>query len=291
MASSMLKFQGKSALITGGSSGIGLALAEKLSAQGANVCLLARDLSRLEAARQQVTAARLDSNQKIDIIQADVAAEEQVQAALSEYVQRSGVPDLLINSAGITQPGYFTELDLSIFRSLMEVNYFGTLNVLKALVPAMIKRGSGYIVNISSLVGFLSVYGYSAYGPTKFAVRGLTDTMRYELAEHGIRVSIVFPPDTQTPQLDYESQFKPPILVELDKSNKILQPDVVADAILKGVARGKYVITPGFDSSLYYHLTNFFGLVYPVMDFMVSQARRAVSRSNGNGAAQNDNSH
>jgi 3-dehydrosphinganine reductase len=97
----------------------------------------------------------------------------------------------------------------------------------------------------------------------------------------GIRVSIVFPPDTQTPQLEYENQHKPPVLRELDKANKVLQPDTVADAVLKGVAKGRYVITPGFDSSLYFQLTNFFGLVYPVMDRMVAAARKAVSRSNG----------
>ncbi len=174
----------------------------------------------------------------------------------------------------------------------MDVNYFGTLHVIQSLLPGMIERGSGHIVNISSVAGILGVYGYSAYGPTKFAIRGLSDSLRYELAEHGIRVSVVFPPDTQTPQLDYENQYKPPVLVELDKANKVMTAEAVAQSILNGVARGQYAITPGFDSTLYYQLTNFFGLVYPVMEFMVAQARRTLRKSpNRDGAAKNNGRH
>jgi 3-dehydrosphinganine reductase len=268
-----------------------LALARKLAAQGAHVWILARDPVRLESACQEILAARRDSGQQAGTISADVANYAQVTAALQEFVTNTGVPDLLVNSAGITRPGYFTELDLGFFRDNMEVNYFGTLHVIKALLPGMVKRGSGHIVNLSSIAGFLGVYGYSAYGPTKFAIRGLSDNLRYELKEHGIGVSVVFPPDTQTPQLDYETPFKPPVLVELDKSNKILSADAVAEAILQGVARGRYVITPGFDSSLYFQLTNFFGLVYPVMDFMVAQARRTLRSSHGKGAAKDDRPH
>jgi 3-dehydrosphinganine reductase len=169
---------------------------------------------------------------------------------------------------------------------MIEINYFGTLHVLKAALPSMAARGSGYVVNISSLGGVLGVYGYSAYGPSKFAIRGLSDILRGELAEHGIGISVVFPPDTQTPQLEYETPFKPPVLVELDKSNKVLSAEAVANAILNGVARGRYVITPGFDSTLYFALTNFFGLVYPVMDMMVALARRTIRRAQGSVAAK-----
>ncbi len=286
-----MKFENKLALIAGGSSGIGLALASKLAAQGSNVWILGRDQARLDAACQKIEAARKNPAQQVGTISADVTNFEQVSAALERFVGSAGVPDLLVNSAGFAQPGYFAEADVDIFHKHMEINYFGTLHVIKALLPGMIKRGSGYIVNISSLAGMFGVYGYSAYGPTKFAIRGLSDTLRYELKEHGIGVSVVFPPDTQTPQLDYETPFKPPVLVELDKSNKVLTADAVADAIVKGVAGGRYIITPGFDSSLYYQLTNFFGLVYPVMDFMVAQARGALRKSKGNGAAKNNGAH
>jgi 3-dehydrosphinganine reductase len=285
-----MNIDGKLSLLTGGSSGIGLALAKKLAAQGAHVWILARDPARLKAACEEIRAARRDPQQQVGAITADVADDAQVRAALEAFAGKTGVPDLLVNCAGITRPGYFTELDIDIFRSMMEVNYFGTLNVIKALLPGMIQRKSGHIVNVSSLAGMFAVYGYSAYGPSKFAIRGLTDSLRYELKEHNIGVSLVFPPDTQTPQLEFEAPYKPPILVELDKGNKILTADAVADSILKGIARDRYIITPGFDSSLYFQLTNFFGLVYPVMDIMVAQARR-VLRGQGNGTAKNNSRH
>lgn len=286
-----MNYQGKLSLVTGGSSGIGLALAKQLAAQGSHVWLLARDPVKLDQACQEVLAARQSPDQKVGALSADVAQWDQVTKAVSDLTQQAGIPDLLFNCAGISQPGLFAEQDLTIYRQTMEINYFGTLNVTKALLPGMIQRRSGHIVNVSSIAGFLGVYGYSAYGPTKFAIRGLSDVMRFELAEHGIGVSVVFPPDTQTPQLEYENRYKPPILVELDKSNKVMTADGVADSILKGVARGRYVITPGGDSWLYFQLTNFFGLVYPVMDFMVAQARRAVQGHSGNGAAKDDSRH
>ena len=83
-----------------------------------------------------------------------------------------GIPDLVINSAGVAYPGYFQELDLEIFHWLMDVNYFGTLNVIKYLTPDMIQRGSGTFVNISSQAGFVGVFGYSAYGASKYALLG-----------------------------------------------------------------------------------------------------------------------
>jgi 3-dehydrosphinganine reductase len=279
-------------LITGGSSGIGLALAKKLAARGANVWILARDQAKLDTACAEISASRQNSSQQVGSIAADITNLEQVSAALERFSTSTGVPNLLVNCAGFAHPGYFAEMDLDIFRATMDINYFGTLYVTKALLPGMIERRSGHIVNISSLAGLFGIFGYSAYGPSKFAIRGLSDIMRYELKEHGIRVSVVFPPDTQTPQLEYERPYKPPMTVELDKSSKVLSADAVASAILEGIIRERYIITPGFDSTLFYHLTNFFGIVYPAMDFMIALGRRSLrSRANPNGAANDDRSH
>lgn len=282
-----MDLKGKLCLVTGGSSGIGLALAKKLASQGSHVWLFARNPQKLEAACHEISTVCPDSSQKITATSVDVSQFDRVSAAAGEVIQRIGVPDLVINSAGVAEPGYFCEQDLSVYRQAMDINYFGTLYTTRAFLPGMIKRHSGHIVNISSIAGFMGVYGYSSYSPSKFAVRGLSDVMRYELAEHGIRVSVVFPPDTQTPQLEYEQSFKPPILVEIDKANKIMSAEAVAEAILKGVSRRQYVITPGFDSSLYFKLTNFFGLVYPVMDFMIAQARRSLPDRKENSAVNN----
>lgn len=278
-----MNFENQLALITGGSSGIGLALAKKLAESGADVWILARDSARLESACQEVSAVRRSELQRVGVISADVSDYTKTAKALEAFTASYRIPDLLINAAGVAKPGCFQDMEVSDFHWMMEVNYFGTVHVTRALVPAMIKRRSGHIINISSIAGFLGVYGYSAYGPSKFAVRGFSDVLRSELREYGIRVSVVFPPDTQTPQLEYENQFKPPILKKLDEANTVMTPESVADSILKNAARGRYIITPGFDSTLFYHASNLLGnLTYTLMDFMVAQARRSLNASNHN---------
>jgi len=156
---------------------------------------------------------------------------------------------------------------------MMDVNYFGTVNVLKILLPEMQQRHSGTIVNISSVAGFIGVYGYSAYGASKYAVRGLTDVLRAELKPYNIQVSIVFPPDTQTPQLEYETQFKPFITKEVAGSAKLLSAKTVAAEILQQVERGKYVILPGSEGKLLFTANNILGRsLYPIMDWMIRSA-------------------
>lgn len=265
-------FRGKTALITGGSSGIGLALAHLLAAAGSHVWLLARGREALETALASLPRS---SSQRCGMIPADVSKPEQVSAAFKHLSKEAGTPDLIINSAGITYPGYVQELPLEIFRQMIEVNYLGTVNVVKALLPALIARGSGHIVNLSSGAGFLGVFGYAAYGASKFAVRGFSDVLRAELKPLGVRVSIVFPPDTDTPQLAYENQFKPPETKALSGEAGVLSPQQVAHEILRGVARGRYVILPGFEMKILYRLNNLLGnAAYPVMDWMIRNARR-----------------
>lgn len=279
----MNRYQEKTALVTGGSSGIGLALAEQLAGLGAHVWILARDPKKIDAAVERVKASRRSTRQEICALLGDVSDAEQITQTLCDFTRAKGTPDYLFNSAGICHPGHFQELDLDIFRQMIEVNYLGTVYVTKAVTPEMIQRGSGHIINISSVAGFLGVYGYSAYGPSKFAVRGFSDVLRSELNPLNIKVSVVFPPDTQTPQLEYENKYKPQVLKILDESNKVMSPEAVAKNILRDTARGYYIITPGFDSSLMYHLNNLLGnLSYRVMDWMVFQARRKASRSKNN---------
>lgn len=276
-------FDGQLALVTGGSSGIGLALAKQLAAMGSRVWILARDQVRLQAACAEIQQVSRGTDRQVDYLSADVVDQKQVEAVLANFVNQAGMPDLLFNCAGVAHPGRFEELDPQIFRWMMDVNYFGTVNVTHALVPAMIRRRAGHIVNISSIAGFLGLYGYSAYGASKFAVRGLSDVLRSELSEFNIAVSVVFPPDTQTPQLDYENQFKPPLLRKIEESNKVLSADTVASLILKGVASRRYIITPGMDSTLYYNLQNLLGnLSYTVMDLVVAQARRSLRNAKNN---------
>ena len=266
-------YQNKLVLITGGSSGIGMALARQILLNGGHVAILARRAELLASAAEELVNSKRTPDQKIFTIQADVSNKTEVENSFSSFIEENGVPDMVFNSAGVAHPGRFEDLGDGIFHWMMDVNYFGTVNVLKVLVPLMQKRKSGVIVNLSSIAGFIGVYGYTAYGASKFAVSGFSDALRSELKPDGIQVSIVFPPDTDTPQLTYESQFKPAVTKEIAGSAKLLDANVVAIETLKAVARKQYVILPGSEGKLMYWLHHFLGrLLYPIMDMMVDSA-------------------
>ncbi len=266
-------FIGKKALITGGSSGIGLAVARELAARGSHVTILSRNTNYLTKAVQEIQSSAITADQRIEFIVGDITERESLNNVLDQHMNSAGCPDIILNSAGVAHPGTFTGLKPEIFDWMMQVNYFGTVNVLKKLVPNMQKARSGNIINVSSIAGFIGVYGYTAYGASKFAISGLSDALRAELKPHGIKVSIVFPPDTDTPQLDYEKKYKPFITKQIAGSSKLMSAQAVALEIVHGIERGKYLILPGFESKLFYFLHHFAGkALYPIMDVMVSDA-------------------
>jgi 3-dehydrosphinganine reductase len=266
----------KVVLVTGGSSGIGLAASKQLAAAGANVWLTARRPQVLEAALKEVNRARLDSSQVCGIFPADVSDPIQAAQAVETVTRSAGAPDVVFNSAGITQPGYIQELSRDIFERLMAVNYFGTVYVTNAVLPAMLKRGSGHVINISSMAGYLGVFGYSAYGASKYAVTGFSEVLRAEMKPHGIRVSVAFPPDTDTPQLAYEEPFKPAETKAISGNAKALSADKVAGAILHQAEKGHFMIFPGTDSRLFYLLTSKLpkSLVFSILDMMAASGKK-----------------
>ncbi|MGD0709356.1 MAG: SDR family oxidoreductase [Anaerolineaceae bacterium] len=272
-------FRNQTVLVTGGSSGIGLAVARHLSALGANIWLVAKHADKLESALHTVEAARENPKQRFGSTAADVADATQINKAIAQVIDALGVPDVVVNSAGITYPGYVQELGMNIFHDMIDVDYFGTVNTVQGLLPAMTERRSGYIVNISSMAGFMGVFGYAAYGAAKYAVRGYSEVLRAELKPLGIGVSVVFPPDTDTPQLAYENQFKPMETRELAGNAGVMSPDAVAAAIIKGVAKKQFLILPG-ESKLYYRLTGWLGgAMYPIMDYLIAQAQHKKEHS------------
>lgn len=269
-------FKDKHALITGGSSGIGLALAKRLVSEGCKVAILSRQEILLQSAVEEISKLAPEGSSPVIPLQADVTKRHELKTVLEDYKSKYGIPDIVINCAGVSHPGTFTSLKHEIFHWMMDVNYFGTVNVLKLLVPEMKSRRSGHIVNISSMAGFLGVYGYTAYSASKFAVSGFTDVLRSELKPYNIKLSIVFPPDTQTPQLEYEEKFKPYITKQVASSATLMSAEAVADEIVRRVARGKYIILPGFEAKAFYALQNLLGRrVYPVIDLLV---RNAISK-------------
>jgi 3-dehydrosphinganine reductase len=249
----------KNVLITGGSSGIGLALAQQLVRQGNNVTLVARRKELLDQRVSELTNLLISPDQRILGLQADVAAWDQVQALASQMIKIGALPDLIINSAGVVQPGYVQDLEVEHFHWMMDINYHGTVHVIKAFLPEMMQRKSGYIINIASGGGLAGIFGYTGYCGSKFALRGFSDALRYELAPYHIGVSVVYPSDTDTPQLEYDIQHKPPETKAITETAGRMSADSVAKYILEAARRGKQVILPGFEAGLLYFLSTNFG--------------------------------
>jgi 3-dehydrosphinganine reductase len=245
-----MSFEHQHVIITGGSSGIGKAIALKLARSGAHLSIIARTPSTLEAAKAELEAARLSPEQRVLALTADVACVAEVTGAIENAIAQLGPPDLLVTSAGIAHPGHFRDLPLSVFEQTMAINYFGSLYSIKAVLPAMEQRRKGHIVLISSGAGLVGLYGYTPYSPSKFALRGLAESLRGELKEWGIDVAIAYPPDTDTPQLAAENLTKPLATQEITATAKTWTAEAVAEAIIQGVEQKAFEITPGLEMTL-----------------------------------------
>ena len=170
------------------------------------------------------------------------------------------------------------ELPLEVFERTMAVNFFGTLYTIRATLPAMVKRGRGHLVLISSGAGLLGLFGYSAYSPSKFALRGLAESLRGELRPMGIAVSIVFPPDTDTPQLAEENRTKPPETKRMTGTIKTWSAEEVARVIFKGMEKKCFAITPGMGmKSLFLFHSLLSPLTHRYLDHLAANARRRPS--------------
>ena len=273
-----MQLRNQHVLITGGSSGIGLALARRAAEQGAKVTLLARDPKKLAAARDEIQRFA-PTAPAVGTVSADVARQADVLRGLADAEKIHGPVDVLIAAAGMARPGYFEEVPVEIFERTMAVNYFGALYALKAVVPGMRRRGRGAVVLIASGAGLVGLFGYTPYSPTKFALRGLAESLRAELKSSGVRVAIVYPPDTDTPQLAEENRTKPAETKALTAAAGLWTADDVARVTLDGLARGKFSITPGFALTA---LAWWHSLLAPVLrwhfDRIAARARRAAER-------------
>lgn len=184
-----VSLKGKTALITGGGRGIGRALAVALAAEGVNIALLGRTASSLEETLQTISAAGV----KTAYATADVADRLTVEAAVTSLTEKLGPIDILLNNAGTATFGGFLELTPEEWENIIRVNLLGVYYVTRAVLPSMIERKSGDIINISSTAGQRGAPLTSAYSASKFGLLGLTESLMLEVRKHNIRVSALTP--------------------------------------------------------------------------------------------------
>jgi len=265
------------AVISGGSSGIGLACAMELQRRGYRVVLLGRDEERLRSAQGEL---QREGAAPADIQQLDVTDAASSQAVIAGIFARVGRIDWLVTSAGIVEPGLFVDLDLAAHRAQMETNYFGTLHLVRAVVPAMRERAGGRITLVASGAAFTGIVGYSGYSPGKFAIRALAETLFSELAPFGISVSVACPPDTDTPQLAYESGRRPAATRLIARGGGELTAEQVAKSMIGQAEAGRFVLVPT-------RLMALFGLFHSLYaPFFLRRQRRLLRRLQAEGRAR-----
>lgn len=274
----MKDFKDKNVYIVGGSSGIGFSTAKLLFRKGSHIILFARNTERLQKAVNEIEGLRIFDDQKLSWMAMDVANREEVKSIFKNSINDFGPPDLLINCAGRAIPYRFEDITYEQLNETMKINLYGTWNTVEQAVPFMKEKG-GHIVNVSSIAGFIGVYGLTDYCASKFAVIGFSEALRSELKPFVISVSVLCPPDTDTPGFEVENRTKPEETKAISSSAKLLQPDRVAKTLIKGIQKGKFLIIPGFNGKLSYYVKRLFpSLVTAIMDWDIRRVQLKGSR-------------
>jgi NAD(P)-dependent dehydrogenase (short-subunit alcohol dehydrogenase family) len=196
------EFAGKTAIVTGGASGIGRAIGAELFRCGARVVLADLDGAGAELAAKEIAAGSADLAGSIEGTQLDVREIDAVRALVDDVVRREGHLDLMFNNAGIVLGGYSHEIPIEYWDRVMDVNYRGVVNGVVAAYPRMVAQESGHIVNTASLAGLSPAVFVAAYSASKHAVVGLSTSLRPEAARRGVRVSALCPGAVDTAILD-----------------------------------------------------------------------------------------
>ncbi|RXT07062.1 3-ketoacyl-ACP reductase [Ammoniphilus sp. CFH 90114] len=220
----MISLNGKTALITGGGRGIGRATAHALAKEGVNLALIGRNASHLD----QVEGELASYGMKVSTATADVADLESVEKAVESLKSDLGAIDILINNAGIAKFGGFLDLSPVEWENIIRVNLMGVYNVTRVVLPEMIERKSGDIVNISSTAGQKGAPVTSAYSASKFAVFGLTESLMLEVRKHNIRVTALAPSTVAT---DLANELN---LISGD-AERVMHPEDLAELIVSGL--------------------------------------------------------
>ncbi|KAI5205465.1 NAD(P)-binding protein [Aureobasidium subglaciale] len=258
--------EGRTVLITGGSSGMGRALAKKFAQRGANVCIVARNQPKLDEAIEYIKSHARHPEQRFLAISADCTSAAENTRILDDVTawNESQTPDIVWANAGSASPGLFLDTPIATHRSQMDMNYWASFYLAHAtlklwLAPSTAKKGAQtprHFIMTASTIAFVGVAGYTPYAPAKAALKSLADSLRMELNMYNATIDsshpspaaptnihLVCPGTILSPGYEAENMSKHPVTKILESGDPKQSEDSVADAALKGLQRGDYIIT------------------------------------------------
>ena len=276
----LARFRGCRSLVTGGSSGIGRSTALLLAQLGASVVVAARREEPLRKTAEELRRAAREPRNPMAWVLTDVADAAAADRCVQEAESILGGLDLVINCAGATYAARFQDTPLEVFRTLLDVNVLGIVHITRAALPSLARHPSGHVANVSSLAGVQAVYGYTAYAATKYAVVGFSEALRQELRPVDVGVSVLLPPDVDTPQLAEERRDRPAPTRALAGQSPVLSPEFVAGCLLDGIARGRFQIVPSLRARLLDVATRLApGISRSVMDRIIERTLKGDCRT------------
>lgn len=266
-------YKGKNIVITGGSRGIGLEMARQFARNGANLAIVARGKEDLNAARESLEMEGKGAT--IRAYACDVTNAETLADYLHMIRFEFGSIDGIVANTGYCHPGNFHEIALEDFDRQIDTNLRGVVYTLRLGLPHLLENEhGGFVAVTSSPAGHMSIFGFSAYGPTKAALSNLTDTLRYEYGDKKIRVHLLLPPDTDTPGYREEVKLYPPETRAILQGGSLLGSEYVATKFVQGIADQKRTIAVGLEARAMMLAIRFFPRIWDIYSARKIRAAR-----------------
>ncbi len=238
-------FKGKFAIIPGGSKGMGKATAKLFIQLGGSICIIARGMDALNKTQEECYKLKSEESQFVEIISCDTTDMDKLKPLITDVINKHKVPDYLFNFVGYAYAQYLEQLTLEDFKRNMDVNYYGQLVPTLIVLPYFLEGKQGYITFTSSVMGFMAIMGFTTYCPSKYALFGLAEVLRHELLPYNIKVSILFPVDTDTPGFTEENRIKPQECKIISDSGTLMTAEEVANEFILSILEGSFEILPG----------------------------------------------
>ena len=268
------KFGNAIAVVTGATGGIGRTTALAFASHGASLALLSRNRDRLNSLADEI---REKYHRESLILSVDVRSSSEIQAGIERVVDRHGRIDYLVNSAGIIAYKPFLELSHEEFHEMMAVNYFGTVACIRAVLPAMLRQGTGHVVNIASTAGRRGFPMETGYCGSKFAVMGFSEALRMELHGTGVGISVISPGIVDT-SMARNFLNLPGIRQEVQP----LSPDQIASWVLKVITEKRPEVILPFSTRMVIRLNSMAPRIADwIIRHRVKRITRVISKSSG----------